>query len=134
IVDRSVDGQPADIAAGEEDGRDDKRVGGEGQASAVDIEHRLVVELIQNGIGKRREKNFFDQLSRELSAAAVAKNDLLVLEDGQRTRTEEWRGDSLFLCLLRLLDVLALLGCPLAHATPADPMVAASRSGSARSR
>src|SRR5213079_2654943 len=41
IVHGAVNGEVADVAAGEEERRDDVRVGGEGEAHAVDLDHGL---------------------------------------------------------------------------------------------
>ena len=93
IVDRAVDCQSADVAAGKENRRNHERVGGESQARAVDLDDGLVIQLVQYRIGEGREKNLLDQFGGELATAAVPENDLLMLEDGQRTRTEERRRD-----------------------------------------
>ena len=46
IVDRAVDCQPADVAAGEKNRSDYERIGGESQARTVDIEDGLVIKLV----------------------------------------------------------------------------------------
>ena len=88
IIHRAIDGKSADVAARKEDGRHDERVGGEGQACAIDLEDGLVVELVQRRIGEGRKENLLDKLGGELSAAAMAKHNLFVLEDREGTRTE----------------------------------------------
>ncbi len=77
IVHRAVDREPANIAAGEEDGRNHERIGREGEARTVDLEHRLIVELVQQRIAERRQEHLFDQLRGKLAAAAVPEHDLL---------------------------------------------------------
>ena len=98
IVHCAVDGQASDVAAGKEDRRDHERIGGESQAGTVDLQDRLIIELIQHGIGESRQEYFLDQLSAELAATAVAKHDLLVLKNRQRTRTEDRRNRSFAHC------------------------------------
>src|ERR1700756_2903443 len=85
IVNRSVDGQPPDVATREKQGRDHEGIGGERQARAVDFEHGLVVQLVEYGIAEPRQEHALEELGTQLAAAAVAEHDLLVLRDGQRT-------------------------------------------------
>ena len=55
VVDGPVDGQFADVAAGEEQGVDDVAVGGEGQAARLGGQHRAVVRW-RGKRGERREE------------------------------------------------------------------------------
>src|SRR5947209_1133275 len=81
VVDRAVDGERANVAARKKDWSHHKGVGGEGETRSIHLNNSLIIELIQNRIGERWKKHFFDELCGELTAAAVAEHDLLVLEN-----------------------------------------------------
>ena len=51
---------------------------------ALDVEHRLVVELAQERIVERGQEQVADQLRGEPAAAAVAHDDGLMLRQRQR--------------------------------------------------
>src|SRR5580700_894049 len=88
VVDGAVDGEGADVAAGKEDGGDDKGVGGKGETRAGDVEDRLVVHAVEGGIAEAGDEDLVDELGGELAAAAVAEDDLGVVEDRQRAGAE----------------------------------------------
>ena len=88
IVDRAMDGDAADVSAGKEDGRDDEGIGREREARIADFEDGLVVELVERGIAEGGKKNLVDEVRGELASAAVAQNDLFVIEDGERAGAE----------------------------------------------
>ena len=88
VVYCSVNGEPANVAAGKEDRCDNEGVGGECEPRSADGEHGLIVELIENGIVKGREEDLVDQVGGELAAATVSEDDLFVVEDRQRAGTE----------------------------------------------
>ena len=74
VVDRAVDGQPADVAAGEEERVDDVAVGGEGQAAG---EEGRVAELPEDGVPERLQDAAGDELAHEPPAAAELEADPL---------------------------------------------------------
>ena len=79
IVDRAVDGQLADVAAGKKDRADDVGIGAEGQAVRADGKNRAVVQRLEQVVAKLRQHDFLDQLLAQLAAAAVGEHDLLVV-------------------------------------------------------
>jgi len=83
VVDRAVHGQAADVAAGEEQRADHKRVGSEGQPRPVDIQHGLVVERGQRWIVEERHEQVLDQVGGEPPAAAMPQHDLRVVAQRQ---------------------------------------------------
>ena len=106
VVDGAVDGETADVAAGKEDRRDDKGVGGEGEARVADGEHGLIVELVEHGIAEGGQKDFVDEVGGELAAAAMAEHDLLVLVDRDGAGAEQRRDGGLRLrCCFSLVGV-----------------------------
>ena len=119
VVDRAVDGQTTDVAAGEEDRGHDERVGGEGQSRAVDFDDRLVIELVEQRIAKGRQEDAFDQLRRQFAAAAVAEHNLVAAHDRQWTRSAGQRGG--------FFSLRGVLGPGPAHAAPS--VCAATASG-----
>jgi len=50
------------------------------------------VEWLEQFVAKLRQHHLFDQLVTQFSAAAVSKDDLLVIGDRERTRSAEKRG------------------------------------------
>ena len=89
IIDGAVDGQLADIAAGEEERRDHERIRREGQARAAGGEDGLIVELAQVRVIEGGQKQLVDQLRGQLAAAAMAHDDVLAIGDGRRARQDE---------------------------------------------
>ena len=85
IVDRAVDRQLADVAAGKEDGRHDVGVGGEGEPLAVALDERRVVEPLERRVAERGHDQLLDQLRGEPAARAVAEQDLVAVDERQRT-------------------------------------------------
>ncbi len=73
IVDGAVHGERADIAAAKEQRLDHEGIGGEGEARAGDLEHRLVFQAGKHGVGESGEEDVAQQLGAELAAAAVAE-------------------------------------------------------------
>ena len=94
---------------GKKIGRDDKGVGGEGEAGAADGEHSLIVEFVEHGIAKGGQKDFIDEVGGELAAAAMAEHDLRMLVDGDGAGAKQRRGDELRI-LIFLVDGV-LRGC-----------------------
>ena len=70
VVDGAAHRQLADVPAGEEDGVNDKAVGGEGQG-AGEIQQRPVPQGGQVGIAEGGEEQIFNELGGAASAAAV---------------------------------------------------------------
>ena len=66
VVDRAVDGQLADVAAGEEQRTDDEGVGGEGQPSAGHVQHGAVVRRVFRRVGAEAGRNS-SSISRRIS-------------------------------------------------------------------
>ena len=82
VVDRAVDGELADVAAREPDGRDDERVGGEREALGADLDDRGVVEHAARGGGRERgRKDVAHEPGGELAAGPVAQDHPGVLRD-----------------------------------------------------
>ena len=77
IVNRAMDGQRTDIAAGEKQRLDHERIGGESEPRAADFENRLVVQAIEHRIGEQGQKHIAQQVRAELAAAAVAEHNLV---------------------------------------------------------
>ena len=73
IVDRAVHRERADIAAAEEQRLHHEGIGGESEARAADLEHRLVVQPLQHRVGESGQEDVAQQLGAELAAAAVAE-------------------------------------------------------------
>ena len=88
IVDRPIHRERADVAAGEKDRRDNEGVGGEGEARPANLEDRLIVHPVKRGVAKAADEDLFDQLRGQLAAAAMAQNNLRMIEDGKRAFTE----------------------------------------------
>ena len=57
--------------------------------SAAGLDHRLIVEPVQERIIEGRQKHLADELRAELAAAAVAEHDGLAVRDGQRAGERE---------------------------------------------
>ena len=70
-----MDGERADVAAGEEERFDDEAIGGEGEAFAADLEDGLIVEAAEDGAAKDREKDVAEKVGAEFAAGAVAEQD-----------------------------------------------------------
>jgi len=77
IVHGAVDGEATDVAAGKEQGTDDVRVGGEGEACAGERcgERGAVVARGEGGIVERGREEAVDQLLGEFSAATVREEN-----------------------------------------------------------
>jgi hypothetical protein len=82
VVDSTVDGQLADVPAGEEQRRDHERVGGERQPGAVNREHRLVLQRLQQRVAERLQEQRLDQGGGRLAARPVGEGDPLLLQLG----------------------------------------------------
>ena len=78
VVDGAVDGEVADVAAGEEDRLDDVRVGRERDARAVQVEQRRVGQRREQRVVELLEEQALDEGPRRLSARAVGERDELV--------------------------------------------------------
>lgn len=72
VVDRAVDREVADAAAGEEQRPHDVRVGGEGQPGAAQRYHGRVGQLREHVAPVTGREDVLDQFCRECPAAAVA--------------------------------------------------------------
>ena len=77
IVHRAVNRQRPDIAAGKEQRLDHEGVGGEGHPRPSDVENRLIVQPVENGVRKQRQKDIAQQFRAEPPSAAVAEHDPL---------------------------------------------------------
>ena len=75
IVDRPVDREVADVAAGEEDRLDDVGVGREGEPHAVHVEQRRVAERREQRIVELRDEQLFDKGSCRLAARTMSERD-----------------------------------------------------------
>ena len=62
VVDCSVDGERADVAAGKKQRMHDVGIGGEGEALAADVNHRAVVTLVEQRVAERGQEQLFDEL------------------------------------------------------------------------
>ena len=82
VVDRAVDGQVADVAAGEEQRRDHVGVGGERQPGAVDPQLRGVLERLEQRVAEGVEEDRLDQGVRRLAAGAVRHRDAFFPDPG----------------------------------------------------
>jgi hypothetical protein len=78
VVDRAVDGERADVAAGKEQRRYHIAVGGHDHAAARDVERGLIVALPQPIIVQGLMKNVRDQLRHRPAAGAVRQVDVTV--------------------------------------------------------
>ncbi len=85
VVDRAVDGQFPDVATGEKDGADDKRVGGESQASASHLQYHSVVESFQGRVVKGGQEHPLDEHLGQPSPSPVSQEHGRVLLDGNGT-------------------------------------------------
>ena len=83
IVDRAVDRQFADGAAGKEQRLHNKGIGAHGQAAGGQIEQGRVAQVLQRGIAEGGEKEVLDQLVAQLAAAAMAHHDGGIPGQGQ---------------------------------------------------
>ena len=77
VVDGAVDGEVADVAAGEEQRRDDVGIGGEREPGAGDVQPGRVLELLEPGVAERVEEHGLDQGLGRLAARAVRHRDAL---------------------------------------------------------
>ena len=85
VVDRAVDGQLADVAAGELDRAHHQRIGGAGHARPGHVHDRCVVERAARGRrGERGPDDVAQERVRELAAGAVAQDHPLTLGDRGR--------------------------------------------------
>ena len=83
VVDRAVDRQLADVAAGEEERADHERVGGDRDADVVDAgkrEHRLVAELVEHGVAEDVAEQRGGQRVAGLPPCAVTHRDRVFTE------------------------------------------------------
>ncbi len=93
VVDGPVHRELADVAAGEEDGGDDVRVGRERDTRAASHrEDRGVVEPLEGRVPERGDEELLDEAGREQAAAAVADQDPIAGWEWQRARAERSRG------------------------------------------
>ena len=79
VVDRAVNRQRSDVAAGKEQRLHHEGIRGEGQARAADFDDGLIVQRPSAGFAKAGRKDIPQQLGAELPAAAVAQQDLIAL-------------------------------------------------------
>ena len=82
-----MNSEPADVAAWEKYRAYDKRIGAERHASAIQRKNGAVMQWFQQFVSKLRQNHLLDELVAELTAAAMRKDDLLVICDRQRTRS-----------------------------------------------
>jgi hypothetical protein len=75
VVHRAVDGQVADVAAGEEQRRDHVGVGGERHPGPVDAQVGGVLERLQQRVAERVEEHRLDQGMGRLAAGPVRHRD-----------------------------------------------------------
>ena len=115
VVYGAMDGQLPDVAAGEEDGVDDKRIGAEGNAGPVHGEDGAIVERFEELIAELGQHHLLDQLVGELAATAVGEHDFLMVHDRHRAGAQE--GAQVPHCSLRWL--CSESSC--AHAPPPAP-------------
>ena len=80
VVDRAVDRERADVAAGKEDRRDDIGVGRHHHPPGRDVEGRLVVAGAEPGVVEGGEEDVLDQLPHRAPAGAVRQVDPAVPE------------------------------------------------------
>ncbi len=90
IVHGAVHRQRSDIAAREKQRLDHEGVGGESHPRSADLENRLIVQAVQDGIRKQRQEHVAQQLGAQPSPAAVAEHD--PLDWLQRRRASKRRG------------------------------------------
>ncbi len=75
VVDGAVDGERADIAAGEEQRRDHKRIGRHHHAPGRHVEGSLIVAARQHRIVEGRTENLLDQLLHGAAARPMREID-----------------------------------------------------------
>ena len=92
IVHRAIDGEIADIAAGENQGADNEGIRGEGQARSIYRDDRAIMPLLEHGIAEGRHEDFFDELMSEASAAAMREDDAIVSDSRDWTAQVERDG------------------------------------------
>ena len=78
VVDGAVDGELADVSAGEEERLDDVGIGRERESPAVEVDQCSVTEQIEQRIAELLEEEAFDEVARRLSARTVREVDELV--------------------------------------------------------
>lgn len=78
IVDRAVDGQFADRAAGKPQRLNDEAVCRHGDAAGGQLQRGGIRQGVEPGIGQNRPDQSFDQLARRFTAGAVRHRDLFV--------------------------------------------------------
>ena len=78
IVDRAIDCEIADVAAGKNQRAHNERIGRKRQARAVDRQHRAIVPLLERVVREGGHENLFDELMGQASAAAVREDDAVV--------------------------------------------------------
>ena len=78
VVDRAVDGERADVAAGKEQRPHDIGIGREGQPRAADVEHGAVMREIVRRCRRRPGGRALDQPVRQQAAAAMGELDRVV--------------------------------------------------------
>lgn len=79
IVHRTADRQPADVAAGKEQGGHDMGIGADGQTARRNGHHPRIIGGAQGGIIERSLEEATDQIVAHPAAAAVTKDDLFVM-------------------------------------------------------
>ena len=81
VVHRPVHGERADVAAREEGGRDDERVGGEGEPLDAHRHDRAVAERLEVRVAERGGEERLDEPGGPAPAAAVGElHDVAVVE------------------------------------------------------
>ena len=85
-VDGAVDGEVADVAAGEEPRTHDERVGAHRDPAAVDAEDSGVAELGEHAavVAVRREQQVLHEVRRQRTATPMAHDDLRVVAQRHR--------------------------------------------------
>ena len=92
IVDGAVDGELADVAAGEEERADDVGIGGECEAGAGGGEDGAVVLGIEGRVREGGAEDAVDQVLGEGAAAAVADRDFGAVGERDRAGGEDGGG------------------------------------------
>ena len=96
VVDRAVNRQLADVAAGKEERTDHERIGGDGDPrrigspAAGQADGCLVFERGQHVVAVGGQKQPLDELGTQEPAAAVAEHDAVVRRDRQRAGAVEF--------------------------------------------
>jgi hypothetical protein len=83
-LDGAAHGQPADVAAGEEQRAHHVRVSREGEQLAAELQHLGIIEVTRRGGAQRREEQARQQITAQPAARAMPQHDAVAGRERHR--------------------------------------------------